>query len=57
LEFALVLVVDDLDVEVLKELSELWRLAVGECVGQVRHGGEHGLDRVGMDIARRLRFQ
>ncbi|HZR93028.1 MAG TPA: hypothetical protein VFA44_11565 [Gaiellaceae bacterium] len=57
LERPLAFVVGHLDVEVLEELGELWRLVVVEGVGQVGHGREHGLDGAGMDVARRLRLK
>ena|SRR5438876_10213226 len=53
-EQALVLVVLDLDVEVLEQLSQLGGVVVVEGVAQVGEGGECGLDRFGMDVGRRV---
>jgi hypothetical protein len=51
------LVVRDLDVEIFEELSQLGGVVVGERVAQIGDRGEHRLDCVGVDVARRLRFE
>lgn len=48
------LVVLDLDVEVLEELRQLGGLVFGEGLAQIGDGCERGLNRFGMNVARRV---